>query len=70
MGNVGRKLAFVLASTNHGAMIINRLDYRMVGPGSGFGVGFQLLERAAAGVRSSRLKHKSAFITRSPAISR
>jgi FkbM family methyltransferase len=47
MRNVGRKLAFVLASTNHGAMIVNRFDYRMVGPDSGFGVGFQMLERAA-----------------------
>jgi FkbM family methyltransferase len=47
MRNVGRKLAFVLASTNHGAMIVNRFDYRMVGPDSGFGVGFQILERAA-----------------------
>ena len=47
MRNVGRKLAFVLASSNHGAMIVNRLDYRMVGPDAGFGVGFQLLERAA-----------------------
>lgn len=47
MRNVGRKLAFVLASTNHGAMIVNRFDYRMVGPDTGFGVGFQILERAA-----------------------
>ena len=47
MRNVGRKLAFVLASSNHGAMIVNRFDYRMVGPDSGFGVGFQILERAA-----------------------
>jgi FkbM family methyltransferase len=47
MRNVGRKLAFVLASTNQGAMIVNRLDYRMVGPDSGFGVGFQLLEQGA-----------------------
>jgi FkbM family methyltransferase len=28
-------------------MIVNRFDYRMVGPDSGFGVGFQILERAA-----------------------
>ena len=35
MRNVGRKLAFVLASTNHGTMIVNRLDYRMVGPDQG-----------------------------------
>jgi FkbM family methyltransferase len=47
MRNVGRKLAFVLASTNQGAMIINRFDYRMAGPDSGYGVGFQLLENGA-----------------------
>jgi FkbM family methyltransferase len=46
MRNVGRKLAFVLASSNHGAMIVNRLDYRMSGPDMGIGVGYQLLEAA------------------------
>jgi len=46
MRNVGRKLAFVLASSNHGTMIVNRLDYRMSGPDSGIGVGYQLLEAA------------------------
>ena len=46
MRNVGRKLAFVLASTNHGTMIVNRLDYRMSGPDRGIGVGYQLLEAA------------------------
>ncbi|HEY6834826.1 MAG TPA: FkbM family methyltransferase [Pseudolabrys sp.] len=45
MRNVGRKLAFVLASSNHGTMIVNRLDYRMTGPDGGIGVGHQLLER-------------------------
>ena len=29
MRNVGRKLAFVLAATNHGTMITNRFDYRI-----------------------------------------
>lgn len=47
MRNVGRKLAFVLAASNHGTMILNRFDYRMVGPDKGFGVGLQLLETAA-----------------------
>ena len=46
MRNVGRKLAFVLASSNHGTMIVNRLDYRMSGPDKGIGVGYQLLEAA------------------------
>lgn len=44
MRNVGRKLAFILASSNHGTMIVNRFDYRMVGPGRGYGVGYQVLE--------------------------
>jgi FkbM family methyltransferase len=47
MRNVRRKLAFVLASTNHGTMIVNRFDYRMFGPDRGIGVGYQLLENAA-----------------------
>jgi FkbM family methyltransferase len=47
MRNVGRKLAFVLAATNHGSMIVNRFDYHMVDPERGYGVGFQLLETAA-----------------------
>ena len=45
MRNVGRKLAFVLASSNHGTMIVNRFDYQLTAPGRGFGVGFQILER-------------------------
>ncbi len=51
MRNVERKLAFVLASSNHGTMIVNRFDYRMVGPDRGFGVGFQILEKAAFDVQ-------------------
>ena len=42
-----RKLAFVLASSNHGTMIVNRLDYRMINADQGFGVGFQILETAS-----------------------
>jgi FkbM family methyltransferase len=47
MANAQRKLAFVLASSNHGTMIVNRLDYRMVNAESGFGVGYQILETAS-----------------------
>jgi len=47
MRNVGRKLAFVLASSNHGTMIVNRFDYRMTGPASGIGVGYQILQGAS-----------------------
>jgi FkbM family methyltransferase len=44
MQRAGRKLAFVLASSNHGTMIVNRLDYRMVDAERGYGVGYQVLE--------------------------
>jgi FkbM family methyltransferase len=47
MQSVGRKLAFVLASSDHGTMIVSRLDYKMIDQTSGFGVGFQLLETAS-----------------------
>jgi FkbM family methyltransferase len=47
MAGAQRKLAFVLASSNHGTMIVNRLDYRMVNAESGYGVGFQILETAS-----------------------
>lgn len=44
MRNPKRKIAFVLAASDHGTMIVNRLDYRMIDPQRGFGVGFQILE--------------------------
>jgi FkbM family methyltransferase len=47
MQSVGRKLAFVLASSDHGTMIVNRFDYRMVDSQQGYGVGFQILETAS-----------------------
>ena len=46
MTNPPRKLAFILASTEHGAMIVNRFDEYRRPDNSGFGVGFQLLENA------------------------
>ena len=66
MADVQRKLAFVLASSNHGTMIVNRLDYRMVSADAGFGVGFQILETAsfdpaevklAVGLLTARRRH-------------
>jgi len=66
MADVGRKLAFVIASSNHGTMIVNRLDYRMVSADSGFGVGFQILEtgsfdlgevKLAVGLLAARRRH-------------
>ena len=47
MNNPPRKLAFILASTEHGAMVVNRFDEFRRLDNSGFGVGFQLLENAA-----------------------
>jgi FkbM family methyltransferase len=44
MRNRKRKIAFVLAASDHGTMIVNRLDYRMVDESRGIGVGFQILE--------------------------
>lgn len=38
-----RQLPFILAATNQGTFIVSRHDYRSLGPDSGFGVGFQLL---------------------------
>ena len=38
-----RPIAFVLASSNHGTMIVNRNDYRMIDENRGYGVGFQIL---------------------------
>jgi FkbM family methyltransferase len=43
----GQKLAFVMASSSHGTMIVNRFDYRMVAPDRGYGVGYQILGAAA-----------------------
>jgi FkbM family methyltransferase len=47
MRNPRRKIAFVLAASDHGTMIVNRFDRRMVDAQRGIGVGFQILEGAA-----------------------
>jgi len=41
-----RPTAFVLVATNHGSMLVNRHDYRMVEAG-GYGVGYQLLNTSS-----------------------
>ena len=46
MANPPRKIAFILASTDHGTLIVNRFDYQMVNETSGYGVGFILLENS------------------------
>ena len=47
MLNIFRPLPFVLASTNHGTMIVNRNDYFMTGEAAGYGVGYQLLNNSS-----------------------
>ena len=39
-----RKLSFVLASTNHGSMIVNRNDINRNGLGEPYGVGYQIFD--------------------------
>lgn len=39
-----RKAAFVLAATDHGSMIVNRLDYGVTDGKPGYGVCFEILE--------------------------
>jgi FkbM family methyltransferase len=50
-----RKIAFVLASTDHGTLIVNRFDYRMVSEDSGYGVGFFLLENSSYEAREGSI---------------
>jgi FkbM family methyltransferase len=42
-----RKIAFILASTDHGTMIVNRFDYKTEGNRNGFGVGYKILNESA-----------------------
>jgi FkbM family methyltransferase len=50
-----RTLAFILASTQHGSMIVNRFDHAGSSPESSFGVGWQLLERSGFDVQEVML---------------
>ena len=45
--NPNRKIAFVLAASDHGTMIVNRFDYHMVDDNRGFGVGFDILNSSS-----------------------
>jgi FkbM family methyltransferase len=42
-----RKIAFILASTDHGTMVVNRFDYKMGDEGRGFGVGYKILNESS-----------------------
>lgn len=44
---VPRPVAFVLAASDHGTMIVNRNDRRMQSPTAGIGVGFQILSQSS-----------------------
>ena len=46
MHNARQRIAFVLAGTNHGPLILNRLDRHIVDNNQGIGVGFELLEQS------------------------
>ncbi len=50
-----RKIAFILASTDHGTLIVNRFDYRMVDATTGFGVGYSLLENSSFEAREGSI---------------
>jgi len=47
MRNSDHKIAFVLVSSDHGTLILNRLDYHMLSQNAGYGVGFEILEKGA-----------------------
>ena len=42
-----RKIAFVLAASDHGTLIVNRFDYRMIDETRGFGVGLDILNTSS-----------------------
>ena len=42
-----RKIAFVLAATDHGTMIVNRFDQQTDSQGRGYGVGYKILNESS-----------------------
>jgi FkbM family methyltransferase len=47
MSYTAQRIGFVLASTNHGTLIVNRFDEHRISPNQAYGVGFQLLETSS-----------------------
>lgn len=47
MRNIKRPAPFVLISSNHGTMIINRNDYHLTGKNSGFGLSFSIMQESS-----------------------
>jgi len=41
--NIKRPIAFILAASNHGTLIVNRNDFNVMANGNGYGVGYQIL---------------------------
>jgi FkbM family methyltransferase len=46
-----RPIAFILAASNHGTMIVNRNDYNITGSGDAYGVGSQILQHSSYDAR-------------------
>ena len=46
MASVSRPLPFVLASSNHGTMIVNRNDHHRIDETHSYGVGYQILQNS------------------------
>lgn len=46
MQNISRPAPFVLISSNHGTMIVNRNDYHNPNPTVGYGVGYQIMNQS------------------------
>lgn len=42
-----RPIAFILAASNHGMMIVNRNDYNVDASGDGYGVGHEILKKSS-----------------------
>ncbi|WP_296223786.1 FkbM family methyltransferase [Ralstonia sp. UBA689] len=42
-----RPIAFILAASNHGMMIVNRNDYNVAASGGAYGVGHQILQQSS-----------------------
>lgn len=47
MPNPPHKIAFIIAATDHGTMILNRFDQHRLAPDQAYGVGFQVLEKGS-----------------------
>lgn len=50
-----RPIAFVLAATDHGTMIVNRNDFHMITPAEGYGVGHQILTTSSYDLDEARI---------------